>query len=58
MKIELTTKEWDVVCSILSNVEGIMTWDEEEKEYTDGDNFICRLDKEEMKALKRVIKKL
>lgn len=58
MKIELTTKEWGVVYSILNNVNNIMSYDEDMEAYTDGGNFVCSLDKEELKALRRVLKKL
>ena len=58
MKIELTAVEWNVVFALLDKVNDIMEWDADRQVYTDNDNFVCSMDKEEMKALRRVLKKL
>lgn len=56
---ELTDFERSTMRSILDAVRENMVWDDEEKEYREQyEDWILALDKEEMKALNRILNKI
>ena len=58
VKTELTAKERYVVSIILEEARRCMEYDAEAQDYKDDSSFIMRLEKGEMAALTRAIKKI
>lgn len=56
--LKLTTNEWNVVTTILDQVNEHLTWNNENNWYEDTGDIIFTFDPEEKKALTRVVKKL
>lgn len=51
----LTPTQYNIICDIVSRVKDIMEWDEFMQEYTDHDNFIYTMDKDEYEELQNII---
>ena len=50
----LTTTQYSIIYDIVSRVKDIMTWDEDMQEYTDNDNFVYSMSKEEYQELMKI----
>lgn len=52
--IKVTPEEYSILLDILSSVKDIMQWDDTMQEYTDHDNFVYCMSKEEYETLQRM----
>lgn len=52
--IKVTPDEYSILLDILSSVKEIMEWDEGMQEYTDHDNFVYCMSKEEYETLQKM----
>lgn len=52
--IKVTPDEYSILLDILSSVKEIMQWDDDMQEYTDHDNFVYSMSKEEYETLQRM----
>jgi hypothetical protein len=57
-KKELTWEDKSLIRTILDTVADAMEWDNDYNKYIDGGNIVLSLDKDEMKRLKSILKKL
>lgn len=50
----LTPTQYGIICDIVYRVQDIMEWDDDMQEYTDHDNFLYSMSKEEYDELQNI----